>query len=63
MSNENYSDLPTGDDYKTHRARLTRAPVVASGFWVGFAMLVIAFWGEPDLHGALITWLESARYD
>ncbi len=40
-----------------------RAPVVASGFWVGFAMLVIAFWGEPDLHGALITWLENARYD
>jgi len=40
-----------------------RAPVVASGFWVGFAMLVIAFWGEPDLRGALIAWLENARYD
>jgi len=26
-------------------------------------MLVIAFWGEPDLRGALITWLENARYD
>jgi len=39
------------------------APVVASGFWVGFALLVIAFWGEPDLRSALITFLENARYD
>ncbi len=39
------------------------SPVVASGFWVGFALLVITFWGEPDLHSALITFLENARYD
>lgn len=39
------------------------APVVASGFWVGFAMLVIAFWGEPDLRGALIKFLEANSFN
>ena len=39
------------------------SPVVASGFWVGIALMVIAFWGEPDLRGAIIDYLQNSRYN
>ena len=39
------------------------APVVASGFWIGVALMVIAFWGEPDLRGSLIDFLERSSYN
>jgi len=39
------------------------APVVASGFWVGFALLMIFFWGEPDLKDALIDFLMRNQYN
>lgn len=39
------------------------SPVVASGFWVGLALFMIFFWGEPDLRGSLVEYLQEARYD
>jgi len=39
------------------------SPVVASGFWIGFALLVIFFWGEPDIRGSLIEYLQESRYN
>jgi hypothetical protein len=39
------------------------SPVVASGFWVGFALLMIFFWGEPDLRGSLVEFLQEKRYN
>ncbi|MGB1153423.1 MAG: hypothetical protein ACPG4F_04575 [Paracoccaceae bacterium] len=39
------------------------SPVVASGFWVGFALLMIFFWGEPDLRDVLIAFLQEKSYN
>ncbi len=51
------------DENQKKERKKYSAPVVASGFWVGFAMLVIAFWGEPDLRGALIKFLEANSFN
>lgn len=39
------------------------SPIVASGFWIGFALLFIFFWGEPDIHDLLIAFLEKLAYN
>ncbi len=63
------------DEYKKAETELAKArreykdrknysaPVVASGFWVGFALLMIFFWGEPDLKDALIDFLMRNQYN
>lgn len=52
----------TMSDGKKNNDRPFR-PVVASGFWVGFALLMIFFWGEPDLRGSLVEFLQEKRYN
>ncbi len=64
----NAKDAPESGQYKKRMKVMSEkknytAPVVASGFWVGFALLMIAFWGEPDLQDALIKYLEAKSYN
>lgn len=53
MNNEN----------KTTKTKTYGSPVVASGFWVGVALMMIFFWGEPDLNDALIAFLMDRGYN
>lgn len=31
-----------------------------AGFWIFLAVMIVMFWGEPDLHDKLITYLDHA---
>ena len=39
------------------RGPLAKAKAEVSGFGLGICLILIFFWGEPDLIGALIYWL------